>query len=120
SKYSAYYYRRPKRRFVVKQWADLSRFMIKNNLVNSINKPTRVARNMTDNGAKVTKTLIDVCLHNSFDEHGILVSSDVVGCPFSDHNFISVSLNVECDIVDDDVIFGRNLCPKNVDRIISD
>ncbi|CAF1024488.1 unnamed protein product [Brachionus calyciflorus] len=96
----------------------LVKFMDENNLVNSIKKPTRVRKCSIKDGFKPTVTLLDVCIHNSLDNFGLSLSSDVIGCPFSDNSFSCVSLNVTCEKINEEKIYGRNLCKKNLDQIL--
>ena len=99
--------------------SDLSKFMDENCMVNCIQKPTRIRSCLTKDGYKLTKTLLDVCLHSPLDNHGLAITSDVIGCPFSDHSFICISLNATCVKTNNEQIFGRNLCQDNLNRIIS-
>ena len=89
-------------------------------LQNLIAKPTRIKENKTSDGFRLTKTLIDVCLHNSLENFGITSKSDVVECPFSDHSFICVSIGVRCEKVENKEVYGRNLNQEKVKRIVNE
>ncbi|CAF0993411.1 unnamed protein product [Brachionus calyciflorus] len=99
---------------------DLKQFMEFYDLKNCITKPTRIKESSSGANFKLTKSLIDVCLHNSIDDFGITLKSDVVGCPFSNHNFICVSLEVQCENLPEEPIYGRNLSSVKVDSIIEE
>ena len=99
---------------------DLSKFMDQYELKNCIDKPTRIKGCRFADGFKFSKSLLDVCLHNSLDDFGISVKSDVVGCPFSDHCFICVALEIKCIEKSSEPIFGRNLNPTKVTQIIDE
>ncbi|CAF0933183.1 unnamed protein product [Brachionus calyciflorus] len=100
--------------------ADLVKFINENELLNCIDKPTRFNKISMVNNDKASNSLLDVCLHKSLDNHGISIYSDVHGCPFSDHQFVYIALNVDGQQHENEAIYGRNLCPKNVESITSE
>ena len=98
--------------------SDLKQLIEHYNLENCIKKQTRIKECFSNGNFKTSKSLIDVCVHNKIDQFGFKLSSDVIGCPFSDHCFICISLDVSCEKLPDQAIYGRNLNPEKIKIII--
>ena len=95
------------------QKGDLLRdFLIKNELVNYVKEHTRHSRNFyVEKNAHVDcKTLIDVAIHNS----NKIISTGVIGCPFSDHKFVIAALDFSKAKFIPNEILGRSLSEKNL------
>ena len=98
---------------------DLKQFIDQYSLSNCISKPTRIKACFSNQGVRISQSLIDVCLHNNVDQFGFNLLSDVIGCPFSDHSFICVSLRVSCEKAENEAIYGRNLNPDKIKSIVN-
>ena len=64
--------------------SNVREFSCNNNLVNFVQKPTRIAKKFfkKTNSYKCSTTLIDLLLHNG----DLVDQTDVIDCPFSDHH----------------------------------
>lgn len=96
--------------------SELSKFLYNNSLRNFVDKPTRTATVKSWDVSsscyvnKTSSTLIDVIIHNA----GLVQSTDVFDCPFSDHKFVCASLKID-PVIDNNVeILGRNLSAKKL------
>ena len=95
---------------------ELKSFSLTNNYKNYITKYTRIATKYYEKKKmhKTSKTLIDVLLHNS----NCVVSTNVFGCPFSDHNFILANLDFKpTRKITIEPIFTRCLTQKKLEEI---
>jgi hypothetical protein len=95
----------------------LASFLTNNNLINYIDKPTRIATvyHENTNTRTTSETLIDVCIHNN----DLINDFDVMGCPFSDHCFVLIKLKISTEKQQKKSIIGRNLT-RGVLSLISD
>lgn len=98
----------------------LQEFMDNNKLSNHISKPTRIATKFYSKMQiyKTSSTLIDVIIHNSNHRSNMIQNTDVICCPFSDHNFICADLYNETDKSLKFDTCGRNLKKSNFEKII--
>ena len=96
---------------------DLKNFLIRNELKNYVEQHTRVCRSYYKKKKRFikSKTLIDVIIHNQ----NRVVSSQVIGCPFSDHKFIIAALDFTKTKTIKFTNTGRSLSEKNL-ILISD
>lgn len=70
----------------------LCEFVENNNLKNAVTDFTRVATRVSkSNQLTTSKSLIDVLLHNG----DFVDIAKVIGCPFSDHKFVSATLKLQ-------------------------
>jgi hypothetical protein len=94
---------------------NLKNFINNFNFQNCVNTPTRVAH-YKDKKTKVSRTttsLIDVCIHNN----NVVNKALAVDCPFSDHKFILIKININSVEKIDSTNYVRNLSDKNLDLI---
>jgi hypothetical protein len=94
---------------------NLKRFLLENNLKNSVSEPTRccVYQSEKNENIRITRTLLDVVLHNNEAIH----STAVIGCPFSDHKFVCTNLKFEKEQFKADAYYARNLSVANLEEI---
>ncbi|RNA03789.1 RNA-directed DNA polymerase from mobile element jockey-like [Brachionus plicatilis] len=97
--------------------SNITYFCTSNDLINFIHKPTRVCSKYykKTNKTKTTSTLIDLLLHNG----NLIEETDVIPCPFSDHNFVVASLLIKKPNETYKTIKCRNLCQSNQLEICS-
>ncbi|CAF1009815.1 unnamed protein product [Brachionus calyciflorus] len=91
-------------------------FTNNNNLVNYVQKPTRIANKFFKKPSisKSTSTLIDLLLHNS----NLIDDSDVIDCPFSDHHIVVAKLSIKKPSNTFQKIKCRNLSAANMAKVI--
>ncbi|CAF1118079.1 unnamed protein product [Brachionus calyciflorus] len=98
--------------------SNISVFITNNDIVNFVQKPTRVCTKFykKKNSTKCSSTLIDLFLHNG----DLVDETDVFQCPFSDHKFVVAKLAIkkESSIVKKE-ISCRNLSSENILKINS-
>ncbi|CAF1084798.1 unnamed protein product [Brachionus calyciflorus] len=72
---------------------NIHKFTDNNDLINFVNKPTRISTKYYKNlnKTKQSSTLIDVILHNA----DLIEATDVIHCPFSDHHFVVAYVPIE-------------------------
>ena len=88
---------------------DLKEFLLNNDYKNFVNDVTRIGRREKDD--KVSKTLIDVVIHNS----NMISSTKAIGCPFSDHHFVLTTLKTKsAKLTKNNENVGRSLSEKNL------
>ncbi|CAF0989180.1 unnamed protein product [Brachionus calyciflorus] len=96
--------------------SNINDFIKNNDLINFIQKPTRICTKFykKTNSTKCSSTLIDLLLHNG----DIVAETDVIHCPFSDHQFVvaKLEINKKLPIVLKE-ISCRNLSSENILKI---
>ncbi|CAF1132148.1 unnamed protein product [Brachionus calyciflorus] len=92
--------------------SNLNSFLANNELMNFIDSPTRTSSKYCSYSKKVIncQTLIDVVIHNG----NLIVDSNVIECPFSDHDFVVVQLKILKPVEIYKTINCRNLNSKNL------
>ena len=90
----------------------LKEFMSLMNLTNNVDEPTRIAfyKNKVNKTVRTTKTNIDNVITNG----DYVKSTQVLGCPFSDHMFVIAKLNFKCEEPVDQFIYNRDLSDENM------
>jgi len=97
--------------------SNIRKFLNHNDLINFVNKPTRISTKYykKSNTTKRSSTMIDLILHNG----NLINCTDVIECPFSDHHFIVAKLDLKKSAVCVKQIECRNLSADNIRRINS-
>ena len=85
------------------------------NLTQSVNEPTQTAYLKHKKTKEITSssTLIDVLISNG----ALINSSKVLGFLFSDHKFVSTSINLPAPLNKPNLIYSRNLNQNNINTI---
>ena len=93
----------------------LSEFLLNNNLSQHVKEPTRIIGKFYEksNKTEFSKSILDVVIHN----RDLISATSVIGCPFSDHRFVSTTINIKTQKQTKKHIIGRNLSKKNIDLI---
>ena len=96
----------------------LRSFMNDYNFSNSVSEPTRIAffKHRISKEVIMSSTLIDVCLSNNI----LPCSSKVIGCPFSDHKFVTTTINTPSIKSEASSVLGRNLNEINTRLILEE
>ena len=97
--------------------SNIRQFADHNELINFINKPTRVSHKYykKSNQLKCSPTLLDLILHNG----DLVDETDVIDCPFSDHDFVVGKFNIPKPTSILRTIACRNLSIENINKINS-
>ena len=96
----------------------LHNFIKHNKLINLVNKPTRFGAQFNkDKGEYIfNESLIDVILTNSTCNSNTII----VDCPFSDHSFVLLNLELKPSKSNQSFTIGRNLSSSNLEQIKDD
>jgi hypothetical protein len=97
--------------------SNIIEFIKNNDVVNFIQKPTRVCSKFYKkiNATRHSSTLIDLFLHNG----DLVDQTDVINCPFSDHKFVVANLLLKKPKNEHKTIECRNLSTTNIANICS-
>lgn len=95
----------------------LFEFLKNTKLNNAINAPTRIRSSYCSktNHFQLHSAILDVLIHNTSN---IINKINIIGCPFSDHEFITAELNIErIKQPSSNYVFLRNLSKDNIIKI---
>ena len=97
---------------------NLLEFMNNNEFKNCINNYTRIAKRINNekNEYIYTQRLIDAVLHNK----EIISKSTTISCPFSDHHFVLIELDLQSPANTEPQIECRSLTKENLVRIVDE
>jgi hypothetical protein len=90
-------------------------FMEEQKIKNFVNEPTRVSSKFFKSSGvnQHSNTLIDVILHNK----DLISCTEVVGCPYSDHNFVLAAIKIVSNKPKSQTIWSRSYSEKNLKQI---
>ena len=91
-----------------------SSFLENFNLRTVTNEPTRIGVKSNKSGDITVKpSQIDHIIH----QDGLDPSSEIIGCPFSDHKFLVASFNLHVDRKAEEVRYSRSYSEKNLKKV---